>query len=151
MKVQLAFYRGPATKPWDRFRHWCVRAWTNSKWSHVELVIDGICHSSSPRDGGVRAKVIDLRSGKWDVIDIQADTARALQWFKDHDGQDYDWAGIARFVLPLLPHNDDQWFCFESVSAALGLENPHKMTANKLYDHYFPEKVKAPAFDFWDQ
>lgn len=130
----LAFYKGPPHGDWwHTISHYAVRLWTWSKWSHVELVIDGVCYSASPRDGGVRSKVIDLKSGRWDVLPVEIDADQALRWFEGHDGDKYDWAGIWRFVIPLLPHSRRRWFCFESVGAALGLAGVHKLTANDLF------------------
>lgn len=139
--MQLAMYKGPAARRWDRFCHWWIRVWTRSPYSHAELVIDGVCYSSSPRDGGVRAKVIDLNSGRWDVFWIEGDRARALGWFEAHKGDRYDWAGIVRFVLPFLPHRSRMWFCFEAVGAMLDLPTPHNLNANKLIMAVVPAGV----------
>lgn len=132
--MAVALYKGP---PHDGWWHWichyAVRIWTRSRWSHAELVIDGVCFSSSPRDGGVRSKVIDLSSGRWDVFQVAADEAQALRWFGEHVGNRYDWAGIWRFVVPFLPHARNRWFCFESVGSALGLAGAHKLHANDLH------------------
>lgn len=137
MRCQLAFYKGPPRRDLAHtISHYAIRLWTWSRWSHAELVIDGMCYSSSPRDGGVRGKVIDLASGRWDVLDIELDPeqgVQALSWFLVNWGDRYDWAGVWRFVLPLLPHGNSRWFCFESIGAALGFAGPHKLTANDLH------------------
>lgn len=96
--MQLAFYKGPPTDAGHFFAHYGVCAVTFSKYSHCELVIGGLCYSSSARDGGVRSKRIDLTSGRWDVIDVGGDAARALEWFRAHEGKGYDWTGAARFL-----------------------------------------------------
>lgn len=50
--VQLAFYK--AKGDWvDKVIRW----WTSSKYSHCEVVIGDEWFSSSPRDGGVNAKI----------------------------------------------------------------------------------------------
>ena len=130
--MHLAMYKGPAPTRWDRFCHWWIRLWWRSPYSHTELVIDGLCHSSSPRDDGVRAKLINLASGHWDVFPIEGDRARALEWFAAHRGDAYDWAGVVRCVLPFLPHRRRQWYCVESVAAMLGLPEPHNHTTGTL-------------------
>jgi hypothetical protein len=133
MHAQIAFYKGPPVGDWQHtVSHYSIRVWTLSKYSHAELVIDGWCYSSSARDGGVRRKLIDLTSGRWDVVDIECDTDAVLAWFLQHDGENYDWAGICRFVVPFLPHRQNQWFCFEALAAALGQAAAHKFTANDL-------------------
>jgi hypothetical protein len=130
--MHLAMYKGPASSRWDRFRHWCIRFWTNHPYSHCELLIDGICYSSSARDGGVRCKVIDTGSGHWDLYEIEGNKGAALEWFIFNQGCAYDWAGIARFVFPFLPHRSRQWFCFEAIGAMLGLPNPEDLDAPDL-------------------
>jgi hypothetical protein len=128
----IALYRGPASHWWDRFRDACVCVWTFSRYSHAELVIDGVCYSSSPRDGGVRGKQIDLKSGRWDVYPVTIDVARAQRWYLEHYGQPYDWTGAARFALPFLKHRPQKWFCFESVAAAIGLPRPHRWAGRQM-------------------
>jgi hypothetical protein len=137
VKAQFAFYKGPPRNDWQHtVSHYAIRLWTWSRWSHAELVVDGICYSSSTRDGGVRSKLIDLNSGRWDVIDLDIPVMQVvdvLLWFEEHKGAPYDWAGVWRFVLPFLPHSKGRWFCFEALGAALGSAGAHKLTANDLY------------------
>jgi hypothetical protein len=111
----------------------CIR--TLSKYSHCELVIDGVCWSSSARDGGVRAKEIDLTTGHWDVFyvaDDLNDKAAALAWFLEHEGDRYDWLGIVRFVLPFVKQSPGKQFCSEAVDAALGGQNSYKVSPKDL-------------------
>lgn len=135
--MQLAFYKGPPADLAHRIAHWCTCIFTLSRYSHVELVIDGVCYTSSARDGGVRAKRIDLESGHWDVVTLPADfrdEAKALAWFRSHLGQRYDWLGVFRFApfLRWLPHRPRQWFCSEAVAAALGFPDPETWTPADL-------------------
>lgn len=137
--MQLAFYRGPASDKWHQLSHKLICWFTGSDYSHVELVIDGTSYSASSRDGGVRGKVIDFTSGKWDVVNLPADAMAevdALEWFSEHMGQAYDYAGVARFILPFLPQRSKQWFCSESVAAALGLAEPADWTPGMLSVKY---------------
>lgn len=140
--IQIAFYKGPATDWLHKLTHWGICLVTLSKYSHCELVIHGTCVSSSARDGGVRAKQIELTSGKWTVLEIADPTGdferQAWDWFATHAGQRYDWVGIARFLLPFLPHRRDQWFCSEACAAALGLVNPSDWTPAKLAKKFTP-------------
>ncbi len=130
--MKIALYKGPADDWTHKIAHWAVCTFTASRYSHCELVIQGVCYSSSARDGAVRAKTIDIYSGKWDVHQIKGDETQALQWFNDHMGQPYDWAGVLRFAFPFLPHRSKQWFCSEACAAALGIDNPHKLTPADL-------------------
>lgn len=133
--MKIAFYKGPPSGMVHYISHYLTRFWTMSKYSHAELVIDGICYSSSARDGGVRAKEIDLNSGRWDVFHISNDNIlknKALLWFNEHNGDSYDYRNIVRFIIPFIGHNKNHWVCFESIGAALGIKEPHKLDADDL-------------------
>lgn len=134
--MKLALYKGPPQNNWfHTITHYATRLWTWSKYSHAELVIDGICYTSSARDGGVRAKAIDLSSGRWDVFDITSSETlktQALAWFAEHEYDEYDYRNLVRFVLPFVKHSENKWVCYEAVGAALGLKNPHKLDAEAL-------------------
>lgn len=136
MTVQLAMYRGPADDLMHKITHWGVCVFTLSRWSHCEIVVDGVCYSSSVRDGGVRQKKIDLDSGKWDVFDLDGvDAASVLKWFDDHMGEMYDWMGIARFLIPGIKQSPDKWFCSEACAAALGIANPSGISPDDLFSY----------------
>ena len=135
MSLSLALYKGPPSDLLHVIGHNATRLWTWSKYSHAELVIDGVCWSSSSRDGGVRSKVIDLDSGKWDVVKLTDSLlikSNALLWFKQHEGDKYDYRNILRFVIPVVGHDKRKWVCYEACGAALGITNPHKLDADKL-------------------
>jgi hypothetical protein len=119
-----------------RFLHALICAVTRSSYSHCELVIDGLCYTSSNRDGGVRAKRIDLTTGAWDVFPITGDREAALRWFREHYRECYDWIGALRIALPFLPNHARKWFCSEAVGAALGLPQPERITPQSLLDHF---------------
>jgi hypothetical protein len=131
--IRLALYKGPADGLVHKLGHWAVCIGTMSRYSHCELEIDGVCWSSSIRDWGVRGKVIDLTSGRWDVVEIPAaDTASALAWFTARAGKPYDWPGVLRFALPFLRQKPGEWFCSESAAGALSLSDPSNWTPGKL-------------------
>lgn len=134
--MQLALYKGPPSDPIHWLTHVATCAATLSRYSHCELVIEGICYSASARDGGVRAKRIDLNSGRWDVIEINGDDAFALEWFRSHIGAEYDWTGALRFLFPILRHRRGLWFCSEACAAALGLPSPWRWTPGGLARHF---------------
>ena len=130
MSLSLALYKGPPSDLLHIIGHNATRLWTWSKYSHAELVIDGVCWSSSARDGGVRSKVIDLDSGKWDVVKLTDNLlikSNALLWFKQHEGDEYDYRNILRFVIPIVGHDKRKWVCYEACAAALGIGNAHKL------------------------
>lgn len=134
-RVQIAFYKGPAGSFWQKLGHYVTCFWTQSQYSHCELVVDGVCYSASARDGGVRRKEIDLGTGKWDIVD----------WPDDYDAQDilnffdwtkykrYDWVGLLRFVFPFIPSAKSRWYCSEWCAAALGF-GPIFVSPQQLYE-----------------
>lgn len=148
MRVQIAFYKGPPRDDWvHTLSHYGIRVWTWSRWSHAELVLDGVCWSASGRDHGVRRKEIDLTSGRWDVVDISITderAIRALAWFVVHEGDGYDYRNIARFILTPVGQDRDRWVCFESIGAALGMAGSHKLTANDLWAWAMENRLVEP-------
>lgn len=136
--MKVAFYKGPVDlfdDPIHWITHWAVCIKTLSRYSHVELEIDGMCYSSSVRDHGVRGKVIDLNSGMWDVIEI-GDEGKdfAKEFFAKHLGQKYDWNGIVRFLIPFVKQKPNEYFCSEAVAAALGFKKAADFSPGKLHD-----------------
>lgn len=137
--MKIAFYIGikeqnANAKLFDIAVAW----WTGGKYSHCELVFNddlenAMCASSSQRDGGVRMKLIDLTSGRWDVFDLKhCDDHAAYRWFDNHNGKKYDIPGLFGFILPWRTHHPNRWFCSEACAAALGIESPHRLSPNGL-------------------
>lgn len=130
--MRLAFYRGRPKGLAGLFDA-LVRWWTRGAYSHVELVLgDGTCWSSSSRDGGVRAKAIDLASGNWDLVAITGDEAAAQAWFAAHAGAGYDYLGLFGFVWRPGTGDNRRWFCSEAIAAALGYRDPWRFCPNTL-------------------
>ena len=155
MRAQLAFYKGPPQDDWvHTLSHYSIRVWTWSKWSHAELVLNGVCWSASGRDHGVRRKTINLESGRWDVVDItitDVQAIKALAWFTMHEGDGYDYRNIARFLFTPIGQDRDRWVCFEAIAAALGLAAAHKITANDLWEWAMLHKTNTePALQLAD-
>ena len=119
--MQVALYKAPGT--WIDKLIWFV---TNSPYSHVELVIDGMSYSSSSRDGGVRQKFIVYHPDKWDMLKIDGDHEKALAVFRLHEGKGYDWLGAIKTVLPFVPDFESKMFCSELVAEMLGYEKSRK-------------------------
>lgn len=129
--MKLAMYKGKG-KLFDGL----IRLVTFSKYSHCELVIDGICYSSSPRDRGVRMKYIYLNEN-WDVFDIPStyDQVYALNVFAKHAGKPYDWFGAITSVLPFHIDGNDRFFCSELCAAMLKIPKPRSHTPQSLLDY----------------
>lgn len=136
-EVQLWFYKAEGG-----FYDKLIRLIDRTKYSHVEMYIDGYCYSSSPRDGGVRRKIIHDMSN-WDVVHISVtDTQKQhiLNVFSKEYGKKYDWLGAIKTTIPFFPNHKDRWFCSEIIAYALGLDFPRKWTPAMLYD-LFKEKI----------
>lgn len=140
MSVKVAFYKGR-----EAFLDKLVQWWTNSPYSHCEIVVDEISYSSSPRDGGVRPRGIIFNPEHWDFLTLtQADAQSIVAWFQAHRGAKYDWLGLLGFVLPHPINSPDRWFCSEACAAALGLALPWTLTPQDLY-FLLSEKEPTPA------
>lgn len=133
MPLHAAFYKG--TRPglaglYNR----AVRWWTQSPYSHVELVFStGHAASASFEDGGVRFKVIDFHPDRWDLVALPAHLERAaFAWFEQHHGEPYDLVGNLHFIASPVRHQQDKWFCSEAVAAALGMQDPWRYSPATL-------------------
>ena len=136
MSITIAFYKGEG-RLYDKLIRW----WTDSSYSHCELVINGVAYSSSTRDGGVRGAVIDWNADHWDFMALEEwqlgrSKEQILDWFRVHWGQGYDWVGLLWFILPVLPWGfKNRWFCSEACGDALGIPNPSTLSPKDLYHH----------------
>ncbi len=140
----LAFYKGEPTDFVHKVSHHATCLWTRSKYSHVELVIDGVCYSASGRDGGVRSKVIKNlnTSGRWDIYEVLIDKQFALNFFRAVNGLGYDYLGVAKFVLPWIPEPESRWYCSELVAAMMGTTNDNK-SPQELFEHEVLAKYRT--------
>ena len=130
MSVQLALYKGEGD-----FLNRLIRWWTNSPYSHCELVVRGTCYSSSVRDGGVRAKVMELPSDKWDLFGLPlADDDAVTDWFIAHERDRYGWLDLLTGQLLGMQRDHRGVFCSEACAKALGLRNSTRMSPQALLD-----------------
>ena len=125
----LALYKGKGT-----ICNAIVRWWTGSIYSHCEIVVNGICYSSSRMDGGVRCKKIDLNSGRWDVLKIEADVKdRVIAVYEVTKGNKYNWFGIfGAQVINRRYRKQNKFFCSEWCAHALGLPYPQTFAPHTL-------------------
>lgn len=134
--MQIWFYKAEFGDRWDKFISW----WTQGPYSHVELVFqDGVCFSSSARNGGARFKEIPL-SNHWIVVDIDHEDKEGIvrEWCREQAGKKYDWLGTVGLGIgmPWL-NNRNKWFCSEIICFVLNKFNVEKlceMTPNAMYD-----------------
>ena len=128
MIVQLAL-RKHDTRLTARFIQW----WTGSPYSHCELVVDGLCYSSSVMDKGVRRKLvgegedrISLSPDKWDLMPLPwANPKSVVEYFEATDHHRYGWPSlILSQLLNLNRPVKGAQFCSEWCAAASGLPAP---------------------------
>jgi hypothetical protein len=129
MTVKLALYKGRGG-----IANAVIRWWTSSIYSHCELVVDGLCYSSSVMDKGVRRKQIDLAAGKWDLIDLPwADRDTIVEYFQATDHHVYGWLGL--ITAQLFNRNQGvsgTQFCSQWCAAAIGLPNTASYSPGSL-------------------
>lgn len=82
------------------------------------------CYSSSPRDGGVRCKIIDVGNAeKWDLIELNGITESQIRlYFELTQGKQYDLWGALGVVLGFAERGH-KFFCSEWCFNALFKSN----------------------------
>ena len=96
MKIKVAFYKGKGD-----FVNTIVRWWTNSVYSHAELVLpdDVTWIGISPF---VKSKIdkkikLQIEPADWDFVTIEVTEQQyeiIMQFFSDTKGAGYDWVGM---------------------------------------------------------
>lgn len=130
--IQLALYKALGDL-YDK----SIRIWTRSLYSHCELVLeDGRFASSSPRDGGVRAKLIEQDPEVWDFLPLPWVRVEVVEeLLQAEQGAGYDWIGIlGSQVLPVGIQSQSRWFCSEFCAQVIGLEQPQRYSPGSLFE-----------------
>lgn len=145
----LAFYLGRKEEnPTSSFLDAITCSLTNSRYSHVELVVgyneenhSGLCFSSSRRDKGVRAKNISFKK-HWELYEIKTKFSHdeIENWFSEQYGKKYDYFGALGVRFSIFKHDPKRWFCSEIIAACLGIENHHRFSPQGLYDFLVDKK-----------
>lgn len=153
----LALYKGPPPTLQRRIAHHATQVVMTLRdvelcpWSHVELVVGGLCYSSTALDvmtegpragkvGGMRVKQIALDSGHWDVYPVpQAtglDPAECVARFRQRQAisQGYDYPAGAYWAVPLILPRERADNCLEAVAYAVGHPEPSRVTFRGLAD-----------------
>ncbi len=145
MKIALAFKIAGFDNKWSKL----IAQLTQSKYSHVELWMDGPpaqAHCISSREGsGVSWAYLNLAPGHWDIIplDIELEDRDYLRGFCDGSvGKSYDYQdlldalmGLARNDFPIGRFCSG--FCVEALQKTIGLESSSQywtVSPGKLYD-----------------
>ncbi len=141
-QVFVAFYKHKVKiKSWRTFKNYLVgtliRKATKSQYSHCELVFKSHrddsfnCYSSSPRDGGVRKKIMQLDTAKWDLVEVDISPNRIKRTFKFYVGKKYDFLGAVGLFFGKQDNN--KYFCSEYCAEVLKLNNS-LISPQQLYD-----------------
>jgi hypothetical protein len=155
-KIYLALYKGRKSirhprDLWPRLSDGLVRLLTRSPYSHCEIAVqcsDGLfaCYSSSPRDGGVRAKIMPLPAEKWDLIALpEMSPLYVRAWFEHTQGKAYDWGGLLGVPLGrwAIAFNDVQeYFCSEWCAQVMRMPESWRFSPGALAKLHAP--VGAP-------
>lgn len=134
--MKVAFYIHSGDTLLEKLINYSVRFWTQSKYSHTELIDDRagyddpstwIWHSADSYQNRVRAENIKFVPEHWEVYDVvvktgfqkvMADNAYGITdtWI----GAKYDYLGIllSQFI-PMNVHSKTRWFCSELCHALL--------------------------------
>ena len=80
----------------------------------------GLCFSSSERDGGVRFKlecdVVGSHPESWDLLDVTNNAEAMLTMLSfcvNQNGKKYDWPGVLGFRFMGLAQDPEKWYCSE--------------------------------------
>lgn len=129
--MKIAFYNAEYGDNEDKI----VAMATNSKYSHVELIMsDGHWYSSSRADGGVRKKKIEHIPEHWDIFDISEsfDEKYALEVFEKNMGKKYNLIGALLSSIKIKVSFKGKRYCSELIANSLGLKKT-TLTPERLF------------------
>lgn len=133
-KVYLAMYKAKGN--WvDQV----IRLFTGKPYSHCEIaveVVEGMpyCYSSSPRDGGVRRKMMTLPKDKWDLIPLPRTSGQEIEdFYQKTRGKKYDFLGAIGVVIPIR-EKPNRWYCSEWCYQAITGEHK-QLSPNALAEY----------------
>jgi len=137
VKIKIAFYKGKGD-----WANAIVRWWTNSIYSHAELILpDEISWVGiSPFVSSVVTKRLILSYDKndWEFVEIDISSEQykvIMQFFDDTKGQGYDWIGmlLSQFLPCKIKHRK-RWYCTEWIAYALRISCVFDWRTLRLYD-----------------
>lgn len=121
MSIKVALYRGRQSgRLGPRLLAW----WQRCDYSHCAIVwsIDpaagGMHISDASLRLGVRSRWVRWEPALWDLWEIDGDRAECAAWVLQHEGQGYDWLGLAGFLWRRIKGISMAWWCSELVMAA---------------------------------
>lgn len=86
---------------------------------------------------------VRLNPKHWLIADVpQWGTAEnARTWFVKHKGEPYDHRGAFASWTPIMWQREDEWFCSESIAAAVGMKTPSLYGPSLLADVAFSHGI----------
>jgi len=117
-----------------------IRFICKGKYAHSEICLGNpfdtpvFCVSSRGMSGGVAGLYLQLSPNDYDLTPLPNVTEDSvLTWLKKNDGAEYDFIGVARFLIPFLygPH-PTKWFCSEVAADIIGLQDPWQFNPTTL-------------------
>lgn len=116
-EVTLAFYVGKG-KLIDKLIRWV----TKSKFSHVALVVRGLCVEADAWNAHVIVRPWAYNTADWELVKYPvSDVNKVWKFCTTTAGNRYDYLGALGWVFPFKPQISQWWFCSEHVATALGL------------------------------
>lgn len=88
-------------------------------YGHIALQFSDGSVLTSHAERGVVIDALDYPPDAWDAFEFQADEAAIRAWAAPELGAPYDYAGVIRFLVPLIHQDPNRWFCSEICCAAL--------------------------------
>jgi len=137
VEIKVAFFKGEGN-----IINRIVRWWTNSVYSHAELVLpDGVTWLGiSPflKSKVDRRLKLEHNPTEWDFISIDITPEQLdiiMEFFEETTGQGYDWVGmlLSQF-LPCKIKHKKRWYCSEWIAYALRIACVFDWRIIKIYD-----------------
>lgn len=91
------------------------------------------------KSGGVRFKRIKFAQDHWKIVELDNGQGNEISqmaaiWFVKNQGVCYDMSLIVKFIIWLLPYqNNDKVMCSEAVASALGMPDPARIDPALLH------------------
>ena len=136
LELTVAFYKGEGLR-----RDKIIRWWTNSPYSHVELIMpNGMIAGINPPINPYISKrnPENLNDDDWELVKIpvtEGQLSRVRAFIESTKGQGYDWIGmIASHLTPFKVKFPNKWYCSEWVLYALSVAKVFSWKELKVYN-----------------
>ncbi len=137
MKIRIAFYKGKG----DVFNK-IVRKWTQSEYSHAELILaDGrtwISITPFIKSKIYSKKDPEYKEKDWDFVELPITRQQHSiieQFYSLTEGCKYDWVGmlLSQF-MPFKIKSQGKWYCSEWIAYALRISGVISWEQIQIYD-----------------